>query len=142
MHFCEIDGRVLGGMQPGVLVQVLFWGAGVCYLGSICWCILSNAYSQLQDIVMQMRTSIEASDQLSPFCDPYPLGLGTAINAPFHTKNLPSVPDWPFRVCCAWPMTTLQGPSNIQYLPTRFTMTYVPPCTDVHASFALGEWAH
>ena len=23
-HFCKIDGRVLGGMQSGVLVQVVF----------------------------------------------------------------------------------------------------------------------
>ena len=25
-HFCKIDGRVQGGMQFGVLVQVVFWG--------------------------------------------------------------------------------------------------------------------
>ena len=27
-QLCEIDDRVLGGMQFGVLVQVLCWGAG------------------------------------------------------------------------------------------------------------------
>ena len=27
MHFCEIDGRVQGGMHFGVLVQVVFWDA-------------------------------------------------------------------------------------------------------------------
>ena len=27
-HLFKIDGRVLGGMQFGVLVQVLFWGDG------------------------------------------------------------------------------------------------------------------
>ena len=32
-QFCEIDDRVLGGMQFGVLVQVLFRGAGA---GAIC----------------------------------------------------------------------------------------------------------
>ena len=26
-HFCEIHGRVLGGMQFGLLVQGLCWGA-------------------------------------------------------------------------------------------------------------------
>ena len=26
--FCDIDGRVLGGMLFGLLVQLLFWGAG------------------------------------------------------------------------------------------------------------------
>ena len=25
-HFCKIDGGVQGGMQLGVLVQVVFWG--------------------------------------------------------------------------------------------------------------------
>ena len=49
-HFFKIDGRVLGGRQFGVLVQVLFWGVtvrahfciltvtagGECSLG--CWC--------------------------------------------------------------------------------------------------------
>ena len=28
-HLFKIDGRVLGGMQFGVLVQVLFWGGDV-----------------------------------------------------------------------------------------------------------------
>ena len=27
----RIDSRVLGGMQVGVLVQVLFWGAGAFF---------------------------------------------------------------------------------------------------------------
>ena len=27
VHVCEIDGRVQGGMQFGVLVQVVFWDA-------------------------------------------------------------------------------------------------------------------
>ena len=49
-HLFKIDGRLLGGMQFGVLVQVLFWGLtvrayfciltvggrGECSLG--CWC--------------------------------------------------------------------------------------------------------
>ena len=29
-HYCEIDGRVLGGMQLGVLVQVLFEALAHC----------------------------------------------------------------------------------------------------------------
>ena len=28
-HLFKIDGRLLGGMQFGVLVQVLFWGVTV-----------------------------------------------------------------------------------------------------------------
>ena len=37
---CEIDGWVLGGMQFGVLVQVLFWVRGVgafCEIHRCCW---------------------------------------------------------------------------------------------------------
>ena len=43
-HLFKIDGRVLGGMQFGVLVQVLFWHLGgdgtrvFCVLtGGGCW---------------------------------------------------------------------------------------------------------
>ena len=35
-HLFKIDGRVLGGMQFGVLAQVLFWGVTVRATGCHC----------------------------------------------------------------------------------------------------------
>ena len=37
--FCEIDRMGARGVQFGVLVQVLFWGAGVFAIWGLCWCI-------------------------------------------------------------------------------------------------------
>ena len=35
--FCEIDSGVLWGMQFGVLVQVMLWGAGGFAIWGLCW---------------------------------------------------------------------------------------------------------
>ena len=40
--FCEIDSRVLGSMQFGVLLQVPFWGA----IWGLCWCNVGTAMRQ------------------------------------------------------------------------------------------------
>ena len=46
-YFFEIDGKVLGGMQFGVLAQVLFWAGAVDGAGC-CWrCLFGDAVRAL-----------------------------------------------------------------------------------------------